>query len=56
MLSEVAQTVDRVVIIHRGRLIQQAAIADVLAGAEGATRVRTPDAQRLRDAARRRRA
>ena len=48
-IAEVAQTVDRVVIIHRGRLIQQAAIADVLAGAQGATRVRTPDAQRLRD-------
>ena len=42
VLSEVAQTVDDVVIIHRGRLIQQAAIADVLAGAQGATRVRSP--------------
>jgi ABC-2 type transport system ATP-binding protein len=49
VLSEVAQTADRVVIIHRGRLIQQAAMADVLAGAQGATRVRTPDAQRLRE-------
>jgi len=49
VLSEVAQTVDRVVIIHRGRLIQQAAIADVLAGAQGATRVRTPETQRLRE-------
>ncbi len=49
VLSEVAQTVDRVVIIHRGRLIQQAAIGDVLAGAQGATRVRSPDAQRLRE-------
>ena len=48
VLSEVAQTVDRVVIIHRGRLIQQAAMADVLAGASGSTRVRTPDAERLR--------
>ena len=42
VLAEVAQTVDRVVIIHRGRLIQQASIAEVLAGAQGATRVRTP--------------
>jgi ABC-2 type transport system ATP-binding protein len=49
VLSEVAQTADRVVIIHRGRLIQQAAMSDVLAGAQGATRVRTPDAQRLRE-------
>jgi ABC-2 type transport system ATP-binding protein len=48
VLAEVAQTVDRVVIIHRGRLIQQATVAEVLAGAEGATRVRTPDGQRLR--------
>jgi ABC-2 type transport system ATP-binding protein len=48
VLSEVAQTADRVVIIHRGRLIQQAAMADVLAGASGSTRVRTPDADRLR--------
>ena len=49
VLAEVAQTADRVVIIHRGRLIQQAAMGDVLAGAQGATRVRTPDAQRLRE-------
>ncbi|HEU6443428.1 MAG TPA: ABC transporter ATP-binding protein [Gaiellaceae bacterium] len=48
VLAEVAQTVDRVVIIHRGRLIQQASIAEVLAGAHGATRVRTPDPDRLR--------
>ena len=49
VLAEVAQTVDRVVIIHRGRLIQQASIAEVLAGAQGATRVRTPDAARLQE-------
>ncbi len=48
VLAEVAQTVDRVVIIHRGKLIQQATIAEVLAGAQGATLVRSPDA-RLRD-------
>jgi ABC-2 type transport system ATP-binding protein len=47
VLSEVAQTVDRVVIIHRGKLMQQAPIAEVLAGARGATRVRSPDARRL---------
>ena len=49
VLAEVAQTVDRVVIIHRGRLIQQASIAEVLAGEQGATRVRTPDPARLRE-------
>ena len=45
VLSEVAQTADRVVIIHRGTLIQQATVAEVLAGAQRATRVRTPDAR-----------
>ena len=48
VLAEVAQTVDRVVIIHRGKLIQQASIAEVLAGAQGGTRVRSPEASRLR--------
>ena len=48
VLAEVAQTVDRVVIIHRGELIQQATIAEVLAGAQGGTLVRSPD-PRLRE-------
>ncbi|MDX6423156.1 MAG: type transport system ATP-binding protein [Gaiellaceae bacterium] len=48
VLAEVSQTVDRVVIIHRGKLIQQATIAEVLAGAQGGTRVRSPEASRLR--------
>jgi ABC-2 type transport system ATP-binding protein len=47
VLAEVAQTVDDVVIIHRGRLIRQAAMADVQAMAAGATLVRSPDAGRL---------
>ena len=47
VLAEVAQTVDDVVIIHRGRLIRQAAMADVQAMAAGATIVRSPDAERL---------
>jgi ABC-2 type transport system ATP-binding protein len=49
VLAEVAQTVDHVVIIHRGRLVQQGSMAEVLAGAEGATRVRSPDSARLRE-------
>jgi ABC-2 type transport system ATP-binding protein len=49
VLAEVAQTVDRVVIIHRGHLIRQASVAEVLASAQGATRVRTPDAGRMRE-------
>jgi ABC-2 type transport system ATP-binding protein len=48
VLAEVAQAADRVVIIHRGRLVQQASMAEVLAGAQGGTRVRTPDSGRLR--------
>jgi ABC-2 type transport system ATP-binding protein len=48
VLAEVAQTVDRVVIIHRGRLVQQSSIADVLAGAQGGTVVRSPEPERLR--------
>ena len=44
VLAEVAQTVDEVVIIHRGKLVQQAAMEDVLAMAAGTTVVRSPDA------------
>ena len=47
VLAEVAQTVDEVVIIHRGKLVQQAAMEDVLAMAAGSTIVRSPDADRL---------
>jgi ABC-2 type transport system ATP-binding protein len=47
VLSEVAQTVDEVVIIHRGRLVRQAAIADVEAMAAGSTTVRSPESARL---------
>jgi ABC-2 type transport system ATP-binding protein len=47
VLAEVAQTVDDVVIIHRGRLVQQSAIADVEAIAARATLVRSPEAPRL---------
>jgi ABC-2 type transport system ATP-binding protein len=47
VLSEVAQTVDEVVIIHRGRLIQQAEMAEVEAMAAGSTTVRSPTAARL---------
>jgi ABC-2 type transport system ATP-binding protein len=50
VLSEVAQTVDRLVVIHRGKLIREAPLADVLAGAQGATRVRAADEGRLREA------
>jgi ABC-2 type transport system ATP-binding protein len=47
VLAEVAQTVDDVVIIHRGRLVQQAAMVDVEAMAARATTARSPEAARL---------
>jgi ABC-2 type transport system ATP-binding protein len=47
VLAEVAQTVDEVVIIHRGKLIRHAAMAEVEAMAAGSTIVRSPEADRL---------
>jgi ABC-2 type transport system ATP-binding protein len=47
VLAEVAQTVDDVVIIHRGRLVRQAPMSEVVAQAAGSTLVRSPDAARL---------
>lgn len=44
VLAEVAQTVDEVVIIDRGRLLRHVAIAEVEALAAGSTTVRSPDA------------
>ena len=47
VLAEVAQTVDEVVIIHRGRLVRHATMAEVEAMAAGSARVRSPEAERL---------
>ena len=47
VLAEVAQTVHEVVIIHRGRLVRHAAMADVESMAARATIVRSPDAATL---------
>jgi ABC-2 type transport system ATP-binding protein len=47
VLAEVAQTVDDVVIIARGKLVVQAPMEEVLARAAGGTRVRSPQADRL---------
>ena len=49
LLAEVAQTVDQVVIIARGRLVAHSTLADLTAGAAAAVRVRTPQAEALRD-------
>jgi ABC-2 type transport system ATP-binding protein len=48
VLAEVAQIVDEVVIIHRGRLVAHEPLAALTARATGGTVVRSPDAERLR--------
>jgi ABC-2 type transport system ATP-binding protein len=49
MLAEVAQTVDSVVILDHGRLVTQASLADLTAGATQLLRIRTPRAASLAD-------
>ena len=48
VLAEVAQTVDDVVVIHRGRMVRQGRVTELTAG--GRVRVRTPRAADLRAA------
>jgi ABC-2 type transport system ATP-binding protein len=50
VLSEMAQLADRVVIIHRGRLISHTSLGEILARAEGGVRVRSPQAEKFRAA------
>ena len=50
LLAEVAQTVDEVVIITRGRLVTQASLADLTHRSQAGVRVRTPRAEALRGA------
>jgi ABC-2 type transport system ATP-binding protein len=51
LMSEMALTADRVVVIGRGRLIANTSVADVVAQASAgaAVRVRSPQTERLRD-------
>jgi ABC-2 type transport system ATP-binding protein len=49
VLAEVAQTVDTVVIIDRGRLVARSTLADLTARADRSVRVRTPRPEALRD-------
>jgi ABC-2 type transport system ATP-binding protein len=49
LLAEVAQTVDQVVIIDKGRLVAQSTLAALTAGTDRTVRVRTPDPEALRD-------
>jgi ABC-2 type transport system ATP-binding protein len=48
VLAEVAQTVDDVVVIHHGRLVEQGTVAELTMGA--CTVVRTPETEKLRRA------
>ena len=50
VLAEVEQIVDEVVIIHRGKFVEQAATAELMARAAGGIRVRSPQADQLRTA------
>jgi ABC-2 type transport system ATP-binding protein len=45
VLAEVAQTVDDVVVIHRGRMVRQGSVSELTTG--GSVRVRTPAPDRL---------
>jgi ABC-2 type transport system ATP-binding protein len=49
VLAEVSQLADEVVIIHRGRLVAHEAVSQLIAQATGATRVRSPRVNDLRD-------
>ena len=49
VLGEMAQMVDDVVVINRGRLVLHTPIEDLLATAEPAAKVRTREPERLRD-------
>jgi ABC-2 type transport system ATP-binding protein len=50
VLAEVAQTVDNVLIINRGRLVTEAPLAELTARLGGSVRVRSPQAPALREA------
>lgn len=50
VLAEVAQTVDEVVIIHRGRFVAHSTTTELSARASGAVRARSPQAAQLREA------
>ena len=52
LLAEIAQTVDDVVILARGRLVVQSSLAELAHRASPGVRVRTPHSQQLREALR----
>ncbi|HWC11650.1 MAG TPA: ATP-binding cassette domain-containing protein [Acidimicrobiales bacterium] len=52
VLAEVAQTVDHIVIVARGRLVASSTLSELVRRSSGSVRVETSDARRLRDALR----
>ncbi|MGD0453527.1 MAG: ABC transporter ATP-binding protein [Solirubrobacteraceae bacterium] len=50
VLAEVAQTVDQVLIINRGRLVVESSLEQLTARVSGSVRVRTPNAAQLQQA------
>jgi ABC-2 type transport system ATP-binding protein len=50
VLAEVAQTVDEVVVVNRGRLVAQGSLDELTQGAAAPVWVRSPEAERLRSA------
>jgi ABC-2 type transport system ATP-binding protein len=50
VLAEMAQTVDEVVVISRGRLVAEGSLDELTAGVEAPVWVRTPEPDRLRTA------
>jgi ABC-2 type transport system ATP-binding protein len=50
VLAEMAQTVDEVVVISRGRLVAEGTLEELTRGAEAPVWVRSPEAERLRAA------
>jgi ABC-2 type transport system ATP-binding protein len=53
VLAEVAQTVDRVLIVNRGRLVIESPLAELTSRVAGSVRVRSPQAAELGEALRR---
>ena len=53
VLAEVAQTVDQVLIINRGRLVTESSLNDLTAHVGGTVRVRSPQLRQLAEALRR---
>ncbi len=47
VLAEMAQTVNDVVVIHRGKVVKQGPVGELTGSARGATIVRSPDGERL---------